>query len=118
MFECNNSKLDKVVFEQYMNHTSKSIKSLHDDQMMQHKDLMATDNYIEKYLPFKILNYMHDSSKGILPQRQFGKMITYLHGVYDHLEYFVTNDDGKPRYPKREYIRPQLDMTLAIPTND
>jgi hypothetical protein len=34
------------------------------------------------------------------------------------LEYLVTNDDGKPRYPKREYIRPQLDMTLAVAIND
>lgn len=53
-----------------------------------------------------------------MPRNQFGKIITYLTTVYDQLEYQAHNDDGKPRYQKREYVRPQLEMNQAVPIND
>jgi hypothetical protein len=103
MFNCNTEKLDKAVFEQYIIHTSKQFKALSDDIATTNKELLATDNYLEKYLPFKILNYIYDSSQAFLNPRQVAGLNIYMDETYKHLEYVVQNDDGKPRYAKKDY---------------
>ena len=65
-----------------MNHTNKSIKLLNDEVLNLNKELVATDNYIEKYLPFKTLSYIHDIAKETFPLRLYGKVISYLHDIY------------------------------------
>jgi hypothetical protein len=42
------------------------LKTLHDEKAEDHSDLNALDNFVEKYLPFKTLNYIHDSLKACL----------------------------------------------------
>lgn len=81
------------------------MKSMHEDLNTFHSDLLATDNYLEKYLPFKVLNYIHDALINSLPRLQRGKLISYLNQTYEMLEYIAINDDGKPRLPKREYTK-------------
>ena len=76
---------------------------IHEDLSETQKELNATDNFIEKYLPFKMLNYIHDAMKQSLTAYQFGKVITHLDQTYGHLEYVAENDDGKARYSKQEY---------------
>jgi|LauGreDrversion4_2_1035121.scaffolds.fasta_scaffold2624030_1 hypothetical protein len=49
-----------------MSHNNKMLKTLHDEKAEDHSDLNALDNFVEKYLPFKTLNYIHDSLKACL----------------------------------------------------
>ena len=46
-----------------MTHANKQIKTIHEDLNLNINEVSATDNFIEKYLPFKMLNYIHDAMK-------------------------------------------------------
>ena len=45
-------------------------------------ELTATDNYLEKYLPVKMLNYIHDSMLIVLDKKEIKKMFEYLAVAY------------------------------------
>lgn len=73
---------------------------MHEDLSETQKELNATDNFIEKYLPFKMLNYIHDAMKYSLSAYRFGMVTTHLDQTYGDLELAAKNDDGKARYSK------------------
>ena len=70
-----------------MSHNNKMLNTLHDEKAEDHANLNALDNFVEKYLPFRTLNYIHDSLKVCLSNRQFSKLLEYLEPIYLHLEY-------------------------------
>jgi hypothetical protein len=72
------------------------------------KELLATDNYIEKYLPMKMLNYIHDAMMYVLDKKELIKLFDYLSNAYQVLEEGIANDDGKPRLEKRDFSMPAL----------
>ena len=96
-----------------MSHNNKMLKTLHDEKAEDHSDLNALDNFVEKYLPFKTLNYIHDSLKACLKGKQFQKLLTYMEPIYLHLEYVTQNDDGKARFAKREFQKPDIQKEIA-----
>jgi len=80
-------------------------------------EIKATDNYIEKYLPFKFLNQIHDLGKETFSLRQYGKMVTFLDHKLEDLEEIVRQDDGKASFDKKMYYKPELDLEKALPLN-
>lgn len=46
------------------------------------KELSLTDNYLEKYLPFKTLNFIHDALVSFLDKKEMLKVFDYLAGVF------------------------------------
>ena len=75
------------------------------------KELTATDNYLEKYLPVKMLNYIHDSMLIVLDKKEIKKMFEYLAVAYMQVEQLIANDDGKPSLVKNDFFLPSLDIT-------
>lgn len=75
------------------------------------KELSLTDNYLEKYLPFKTLNFIHDALVSFLDKKEMLKVFDYLAGVFQILETNIANDTGKPSLVKRDYFIPALDLT-------
>ena len=75
------------------------------------KELTATDNYLEKYLPVKMLNYIHDSMLIVLDKKEIKKMFEYLAVAYMQVEQLIANDDGKPNLVKNDFFLPSLDIT-------
>lgn len=96
-----------------MSHNNKMVKTLHDEKAEDHANLNALDNYVEKYLPFRILNYIHDSLKVCIRANKFQKLLLYLEPLYLHLEYVTQNDDGKARFSKREFQKPDIQKEIA-----
>ena len=75
------------------------------------KELTATDNYLEKYLPVKMLNYIHDSMLIVLDKKEIKKMFEYLAVAYMQVEQLIANDDGNPSLVKNDFFLPSLDIT-------
>ena len=87
---------------------------------------MATDNYIEKYLPFKVQEMISDCFVSVFPRldrllpetepadairkggpRDFnGVYKMYEHKVYKRLHKLVINDKGIPNLKKRGFTIP------------
>jgi hypothetical protein len=63
------------------------MKNLNEEIGKSRKELVDTDNFIVKYLPFKTLNYIYDIMKAVLPGRAFYKQLLYMKEIYAVLEY-------------------------------
>jgi phosphorylcholine metabolism protein LicD len=100
-----------------MSNASKQMRQLHEDVLAVSKELMATDNYIEKYLPFEQLNLIFDMGKETSSLKQYGKLQTFLEQKYEDLEELVRVDDGKAKLNKKTYNKQTLDMDRALPLN-
>lgn len=74
------------------------------------RELQQTDNYIEKYLPMKMLNYIHDSMMYVLDRKELIKLFEYLSPSYQYLEECINNDDGISHLQKKDFHVPNLYM--------
>ncbi|CDW83857.1 UNKNOWN [Stylonychia lemnae] len=75
-------------------------------------ELQATDNYLDKYLPFKTLNFIYDSLTAFLDKKELAKLFDYLAVIFEQLESGIANDDGKPSLTKRDFFIPTLDLSF------
>ncbi len=106
---CTREKLEKIVFDQFVMHSNKLMKNLNEELIKNKKELDETENYIAKYLPFKMMNYIHDCMKAVLPGKPFMKLLNFMSNLYQYHDYQVKCDDGRGRLNKREYQMPELE---------
>ena len=64
---------------------------------------MATDNYLEKYLPFQIQTMISQSIDCILAQEYKNKFQQHENEVFVKLHKSVMNDQGIPTLKKRGF---------------
>lgn len=63
--------------------------------------LKETDNYVEKYLPFKVSNLIADILKPITDERgPFANLIPNETAMKNKILYHILNDDGEPTLDK------------------
>eukprot|EP00347_Sterkiella_histriomuscorum_P015663 403356170 len=104
---------EKMTPEPFLEHKKYMKNALSCNQMdidYLKKELQATDNYLEKYLPFKILNYLHDALTFILDKKEIQKLFDHLAIVFQQLESTIANDNGRPTLVKRDFFIPSLDL--------
>jgi len=76
------------------------------------EELQATDSFIQKYLPFKMLNYIHDSMIRILDRKELQKLFDYLQKSYQLLLEDIKNPEKQLRpFNKTEYSVPHLTLS-------
>eukprot|EP00347_Sterkiella_histriomuscorum_P014958 403358851 len=68
--------------------------------------LQQTDNYLEKYLPIKIQNFITETLTNILPRRALQKLNDFIHHKYRVLKDVIEEDKGLPNLNKIEYSIP------------
>jgi hypothetical protein len=97
-----NEKLDIEKFnaiqtelEERIEYNKKSIKDLDNN-------LKETDNYVEKYLPFKLSNLISDILKPITNEKgPFADLIPTRTEMKDKILYDILNDDGESTLDKK-----------------
>ena len=67
-----------------------------------------TDNYLEKYMPIKVQNFITETLTNILPKRALQKLNDYMGHKYRVLKEAVERDDGIPNLNKVECTIPIL----------
>jgi hypothetical protein len=71
------------------------------------RNLKSTENYIEKYLPFKIQNFITDSLYFCLGKKELYKLQEHDTRLYNKLQDIILSDDGKPALNKTSYRIPK-----------
>ena len=81
---------------------------------------MATDNYIEKYLPFKIQNMVSESLFSFLDKdsETFKKFKQFEYTAYKKIHKFVLSDEGIPMLKKLGYQMPGYKKILEKDERD
>lgn len=59
-------------------------------------NLMTTENYLDKYLPFRIQNFISEALEEVLPQQQLSKLIEFEKIKYKHMHDAIIQDEGVP----------------------
>ena len=72
-----------------------------------HRNLISTDNYIEKYLPIKIQNSITDTLKLVLDKAGALRLYEVDSRLYRGLHEVVIRDDGVPSLNKRGFKIPE-----------
>ncbi|CDW91729.1 UNKNOWN [Stylonychia lemnae] len=101
-------KLDVDQFAQSFDIFKKDLQFLRvqiDDNTM---TLKQTDNYVEKYLPIKVQNFITETLTNILPKKALQKLNDFIHHKYRLLRDVVENDNGTPELNKIEYSIPMI----------
>lgn len=55
---------------------------------------MTTDNYLDKYLPFRIQNFISETLENVLPEDQLELLIEFEKVKYKHIHQKVLVDEG------------------------
>ena len=96
----NEIKLDKEKFESVHKSMTNHWNCANEEISFLKANISSTDNYLEKYLPVKTLNYIHDILLCILDRKELVKIFDYLLPIYTSLEQSIANDDGKSHLNK------------------
>jgi hypothetical protein len=82
--------------------------------------LLATDNYIEKYLPFKIQNMVSESLLSFLERETDAhkRFKQFEYQAYKRIHKFVISDEGIPNLKKRGYQMPGYKKILEKDERD
>ena len=67
------------------------------------RNLLGTDNYIEKYLPFSIQTMIGETLQAFLSKKDISKLKDFEHLKYKELHKQVLLDKGIPNLPKKGY---------------
>lgn len=57
-------------------------------------NLMTTDNYLDKYLPFRIQNFISETLENVLPKPQLEKLVEFEKYKYKHMHENIIKDEG------------------------
>jgi hypothetical protein len=81
---------------------------------------LATDNYIEKYLPFKIQSTISESLFSFLEKdcEDYKKFKAFEYIAYKRIHKFVLQDEGIPNLKKRGYQMPGYKKILEKDERD
>ena len=60
----------------------------------------GTDNYLEKYIPFRMQNMITETMNNVLPKSDLHKLHEFAARKYLQLKEVVADDDGVPRFSK------------------
>ena len=63
-------------------------------------NMMTTDNYLDKYLPFRIQNFISETLENTIPKDQLVKLATFEKVKYKHMHENIIKDDGVPNLKK------------------
>mmetsp|Transcript_35954 Transcript_35954/g.34973 ORF Transcript_35954/g.34973 Transcript_35954/m.34973 type:complete len:132 (+) Transcript_35954:578-973(+) len=69
------------------------------------RNLLGTDNYIEKYLPFTIQAMISETVGSFTSKREQDRLREYEGAKYKELHRLVLADQGIPNLPKKTYNR-------------
>ena len=70
------------------------------------RNLLGTDNYLEKYLPFFIQGMISETVSSIHGKKEIQALKEYEHIKYKELHKVVLGDDGIPALKKRGFKMP------------
>jgi hypothetical protein len=57
-------------------------------------NLMTTDNYLDKYLPFRIQNFISETLENVLPKPQLERLVEFEKYKYKHMHENIIKDEG------------------------
>jgi chromosome segregation ATPase len=63
-------------------------------------NLQTTDNYLDKYLCFRMQNLISETLDNVLDEYQLGRLTKYEKYKYKKMHDDVLNDEGKPQFDK------------------
>ena len=95
-------KLDAADFFREMEEVRRELRSCRQGVVETQGVLQATDNYLDKYLPFKVQNYITETLTNVMPRQSLSKLNDYIQHKYNILKQHVENDNGKPDLNKVE----------------
>lgn len=77
-------------------------------------NLMTTDNYLDKYLPFRIQNFISETLENVLPQVQLEKLVRFDKAKYKHMHENIIKDDGISNLDKMKLDNKEIEIESKI----
>ena len=69
-----------------------------------HRSLQATDNYIEKYYPITLQNFITETLSNVIDNKRIlGRLLKYDMALYKKLHQRILDDEGIPTLNKQDY---------------
>ncbi len=102
----------KVEQKQYTEETAatrKELQRLRSDLESNRNGLVTTENYLEKYLPFRMQNMVSESIHCTFDVPTRRKFVEFEKQKYAKLNDAILKDDGKPNLNKCEHYTPPLE---------
>ena len=100
----NDIKLNKEIYEKEMARSISEIQKIAYGQQDLHRNLQATDNYIEKYYPITLQNYITDTLSTVIDNKKIlGRLLKYDMGLYKKLNQQIIDDEGIPSLNKQYF---------------
>ena len=98
------TKIDKEVYEKEMTRSISETQKVSFSQQDLMRNIQATDNYIEKYLPITLQNYITETLSNVIENRKIlGRLLKYDIQIYKRLHERILGDEGVPSLNKRDY---------------
>eukprot|EP00347_Sterkiella_histriomuscorum_P020570 403337299 len=111
LYELREMKLDKLQFNMDTKKIDEQFTSLDYALGDLHNHIKGTDNYVEKYVPFKSLQLLIEGMSMILEKKQVKKLKEFEEKKYKEFHDTILNDDGNPRGDKIQIIQPNRSPT-------
>ncbi|CDW81758.1 UNKNOWN [Stylonychia lemnae] len=106
IFELQEVKLDKQQFNMDTKKIEEQFSQIDYSLGDLNNNILGTDNYIEKYLPFKSLQLMVESMSQILDKKQVKRLTDFEQKKYKELHQGILGDDGHPNNAeKASYLK-------------
>jgi len=102
-------KKEAAKVEEELSERIKTAKFAAEDTM---RGLVSTDNYLEKYLPFKIQNMISECITFITGNEQYQKLKEFEEKLYTKLHKRVLEDDGIATLNKKAFNLPGYRMVM------
>ena len=97
-------KLNKEIYDKEIARLISETQKLAFGQQDLHRSLQATDNYLEKYFPVTLQNYITETLSNVIDNKKIlGRLLKYDIEVYKSLHQRILEDEGYPTLNKQEY---------------
>lgn len=97
-------KLNKDIYDKEIARVISETQKLAFGQQDLHRNLQATDNYLEKYFPITLQNYITETLSNVIDNKKIlGRLLKYDIQVYKSLHQIILDDEGYPSLNKQEY---------------
>lgn len=99
--ELQNSKQERSVYEKEMQRCKSEVQKCLFSIQDLHRNLQATDNYIEKYFPIKLQNFITETISSVIENKKIlGRLLKYDIEFYKELHQRIIDDEGYPTLDK------------------
>ena len=96
-----NSKQDRSIYEKEMQRCKSEVQKCLYSIKDLHGNLLATDNYIEKYFPIKLQNFITETLSNVIENKKIiERLIRYDIEFYKQLHQRIIDDEGNPTLDK------------------